>query len=62
MIRRHRVVLKYIGQAVILGLAIAFVLSLLWPSLWRIRPATVEIRETALGPEIVASRTNAPRS
>ncbi len=62
MIRRHRVVLKYVGQAVVLGLAIAFVLSLLWPSLWRIRPATVEIREAALGPEIIASRTNAPRS
>jgi Do/DeqQ family serine protease len=62
MIRRHRVVLKYIGQAVILGLAAAFVLSLLWPSLWRTRPATVEIRETALGPETTASRTHAPRS
>jgi len=62
MTRRHRLVLKYIGQAVILGLAIAFVLSLLWPPLWRTRAPSVEIRETALPPEPAVTRTDGPRS
>jgi Do/DeqQ family serine protease len=61
MTRRTRVVINYIGQAVILGLAVAFVLSLIWPALWRSRPATVEIREAAPLVE-TASRTAAPRS
>ena len=62
MTRRHRLVLKYIGQAIILGLAIAFVLSLLWPQLWRTRAPSVEIRETALPLEPTATRTDGPRS
>ena len=62
MTRRHRLVLKYIGQAIILGLAIAFVLSLLLPQLWRTRAPSVEIRETALPLEPTATRTDGPRS
>ena len=62
MTRRHRLILKYIGQAIILGLAIAFVLSLLWPQLWRTRAPSVEIRETALPLEPTATRTDGPRS
>ena len=62
MTRRHRLILKYIGQAIILGLAIAFVLSLLLPQLWRTRAPSVEIRETALPLEPTATRTDGPRS
>jgi len=62
MNRRTRIALKYIGQAVILGLALAFVLTLLWPSLWQSRPASVEIHETALTAEPAATRTAAPYS
>ena len=45
----RRTTLIYIGQAVILGLAIAFVVTILWPSVTGRppAPAAVEIKQTA---------------
>jgi Do/DeqQ family serine protease len=42
MEKRHREILRFLLQAAILGLALAFILTLLWPDLLRPRPEAVE--------------------
>lgn len=57
---RLRSVLIFIGQAVTLGLAAAFIVTLFWPGLVPRRPATIQIVETA--PMSLAARVSGPVS
>jgi Do/DeqQ family serine protease len=45
MLNRHNAILRYLLQAIILGLALAFLLVVIWPDLLRPTGAPVEVRE-----------------
>ena len=53
-------VLSYLAQAIVLGLAIAFLVTYFWPEIARREVPTVEIRQTA--PEAVKRPVNGPSS
>ena len=57
---RLRPVLSYLAQAIVLGLAIAFLVTYFWPEIARHEVPTVEIRQTA--PEAVKRPVNGPSS
>jgi len=53
-------VLSYLAQAIVLGLALAFLVTYFWPEIARREVPTVEIRQTA--PEAVKRPVNGPSS
>ena len=57
---RLRPVLSYLAQAIVLGLAIAFLVTYFWPEIARREIPTVEIRQTA--PAAVKRPANGPSS
>ena len=57
---RLRPVLSYLAQAIVLGLAIAFLVTYFWPEIARREVPTVEIRQTA--PAAVQRPANGPSS
>ncbi|MDO8597425.1 MAG: Do family serine endopeptidase [Sulfuricaulis sp.] len=57
---RLRPVLSYLAQAIVLGLAIAFLVTYFWPEIARREVPTVEIRQTA--PAAVKRPANGPSS
>ena len=57
---RLRPVLSYLAQAIVLGLAIAFLVTYFWPEIARREVSTVEIRQTA--PAAVKRPANGPSS
>ena len=57
---RLRPALSYLAQAIVLGLAIAFLVTYFWPEIARREAATVEIRQTA--PAAVRTPASGPSS
>ena len=57
---RLRPALSYLAQAIVLGLAIAFLVTYFWPEIAQHEVPTVEIRQTA--PEAVKRPVNGPSS
>ena len=57
---RLRPVLSYLAQAIVLGLAIAFLVTYFWPEIARREVPTVEIRQTV--PVVVKRPANGPSS
>ena len=57
---RLRPVLSYLAQAIVLGLAVAFLVTYFWPEIARHEVPTVEIRQSA--PAAVNRPANGPSS